>query len=46
MEGAKSESAPHDVRIVHPDEVADAFAERVSILAAQLRVTEVVEWRW
>jgi ribosomal protein S18 acetylase RimI-like enzyme len=38
-----------EVRSVHLDEVTDAFAERVSFLAAQLRGTPIpltTEWLW
>ena len=41
MEGAKRSPLSVEVRIVHSDEVTDAFAERVSFLAAQLRGTPV-----
>jgi ribosomal protein S18 acetylase RimI-like enzyme len=41
MEGAKRELVSVEVRIVHPDEVTDAFAERVSFLAVQLGATPI-----
>lgn len=41
MEGMKTEPMPYDVRIVYSDEVTDGLAERVSLLAAQLRGTPI-----